>query len=336
MAYIRRQKYKSKVSFQVQVKRTGFKTLVRSFQTRTEAKKWARSMENKLDRGDYSDYSEASKVTLGDLFNRYVKENKHKSKKQWRNEEYRKDQLLNDTISDINLLRFSTRHLAEFRDRRLQQVKPSTFNKDFNFISVVISTAMNDWGIYLPHNPCKIMKREREVKPRNRILETSEQTKLLEASSLSSNIYLEPMVAFSIETAIRQGELLKIKYDDINWNKRLLTLYDTKNGEDRTIPLSEKAFLILSSLPRRIDRRMFPLTRDVLKCHFRWALKKAKIEGFRWHDLRRHACSLMFEKGLDVPSVQAISGHKNPMILLNTYTKIKPETLVAKLGKGVA
>ena len=109
MAYIRRQKYKSKVSFQVQVKRTGFKTLVRSFQTRTEAKKWARSMENKLDRGDYSDYSEASKVTLGDLFNRYVKENKHKSKKQWRNEEYRKDQLLNDTISDINLLRFSTR-----------------------------------------------------------------------------------------------------------------------------------------------------------------------------------------------------------------------------------
>ena len=57
MAYIRRQKYKSKVSFQVQVKRTGFKTLVRSFQTRTEAKKWARSMENKLDRGDYSDYS---------------------------------------------------------------------------------------------------------------------------------------------------------------------------------------------------------------------------------------------------------------------------------------
>ena len=44
----------------------------------------------------------------------------------------------------------------------------------------------------------------------------------------------------------------------------------------------------------------------------------------------------MFEKGLDVPSVQAISGHKNPMILLNTYTKIKPETLVVKLGKGVA
>ena len=333
MAYIRRQKYKSKVSFQVQVKRTGFKTLVRSFQTRTEAKKWARSMENKLDRGDYSDYSEASKVTLGDLFNRYVKENKHKSKKQWRNEEYRKDQLLNDTISDINLLRFSTRHLAEFRDRRLQQVKPSTFNKDFNFISVVISTAMNDWGIYLPHNPCKIMKRESEAKPRNRILDNDEELRLLEACSISDNSYLKPMVEFSIETAIRQGELLKMRYKHINWEKHLVTLYDTKNGEDRTIPLSEKAFFILKNTPRRFDGVLFPLSRDSLKSHWNTAKRRAKIEGLRWHDLRRHAISVMFEvKDLDVPTVQLISGHKNPMILLNVYTKLNPEKLVKKLG----
>ena len=148
---------------------------------------------------------------------------------------------------------------------------------------------MNDWGIYLPHNPCKIMKREKEPRPRNRILENDEQTRLLEACSLSSNIFLKPMVQFSIEMAIRQGELLRIRYDHVNWEKRTLTLYDTKNGEDRTIPLSEKAFLILSSLPRQFDRRMFPLTRDVVKCHFRRALRITKINGFRWHDLRRYA-----------------------------------------------
>ena len=140
------------------------------------------------------------------------------------------------------------------------------------------------------------------------------------------------MVQFSIEIAIRQGELLRIRYDHVNWEKHTLTLYNTKNGEDRTIPLSEKAFLILSSLPRQFDRRMFPLTRDVVKCHFRRALRIAKINGFRWHDLRRHACSLLFEKGLDVPTVQLISGHKNPMVLLNTYTKLNPEKLVSKLG----
>jgi len=49
--------------------------------------------------------------------------------------------------------------------------------------------------------------------------------------------------------------------------------------------------------------------------------------------LRRHAISIMFsEKNLDLPSVQLISGHKNPMVLLNTYTKLDPEKLVSKLG----
>jgi len=163
MATFFKRKHKSKTTYAVQVRRKGFRTVSKSFDTRTEAKRWARNMEAKLDRGDYSDYTEASKLTLGDLFNRYIRENKHKKKKQWRYEEYRKDQLLKDTISDINLLRFSTKHLAEFRDRRLKVVKASTFNKDFNFISVCISTAINDWGIYIPHNPCKLMNRESEV-----------------------------------------------------------------------------------------------------------------------------------------------------------------------------
>ena len=141
------------------------------------------------------------------------------------------------------------------------------------------------------------------------------------------------MVEFSIEEAVRQGELLKLTYDDINMQNRTALLRDTKNGEDRTIPLSQKAFLILNSLPRQFDRCMFPITKDVLKSSWKQTLTNAKISGLRWHDLRRHAISIMFsEKGLNVPSVQLISGHKNPMVLLNTYTKLDPEKLVSKLG----
>ena len=94
MATIQKRKYLNKTSYQVRIRRLGIKTITKSFQERTEAKSWARFMEAKLDRGDYSDYSSASKVTLGDLFKRYVKEEKHKKKKQWKNEEYRLRQLL--------------------------------------------------------------------------------------------------------------------------------------------------------------------------------------------------------------------------------------------------
>ena len=87
MAYILKRKWKNKITYRVQVSRRGFKTLFRSFLTRTEAKKWGRAMERKLDIGDYSDYSEASKLTLGDLLKRYLTENKHRAKKDWKNEE---------------------------------------------------------------------------------------------------------------------------------------------------------------------------------------------------------------------------------------------------------
>ena len=143
------------------------------------------------------------------------------------------------------------------------------------------------------------------------------------------------MLQFSIETAIRQGELLKLTHKQINWDDRVMTLTDTKNGEDRDVPLSEKAYLILKSQIRRIDGRIFPMTKDSLKFWFKQAKRRANIKDFRWHDLRRHACSLLFERGLSVPEVQTISGHRDPRVLLNTYTKLDPKKIVKKLGKGL-
>ena len=76
MAYILKRKWKNKTTYRVQVTRKGFKSAFKSFPTRTEAKKWGRTMENKLDRGDDDDSncSEASKLTLGDVMRRYISE----------------------------------------------------------------------------------------------------------------------------------------------------------------------------------------------------------------------------------------------------------------------
>ena len=332
MATFFKRKHKKGWNYFVQVRRKGIKTFCKTFATRTEAKRWARQMETKLDRGDYSDYSEASKVTLGDLFKRYINEGKHKHKKGWRIEEYKVGTLLKDSITDTNLIRLSTKHISEFRDRRVMQVSPTTYNKDLSFISVVINTAMHDWGIYLPHNPCRLVKREKEPNPRDRILADDEYQRLMKACS-SANRYLKPMINFSIETAIRKGELLAMHYEHINFEKRTLLIPETKTGKPRTIPLSPKAIQILQSQPRRLDGKVFPLSVDSLKAHWVRARKKAKLSGFRFHDLRRTACSLLFEKGLSVPSVQLISGHADPTVLLNTYTKLSAEKIALELEK---
>ena len=117
MAFIQRRKLKIGWRYTAQVKRKGFKTMVKTFATRTQAQKWSRGMERKLDIGDYSDYTEASRLTLGDLINRYKAENKHRRKKDWKNEEYKIKYILNDSMADTNCLRLSTKHLTEFRKR---------------------------------------------------------------------------------------------------------------------------------------------------------------------------------------------------------------------------
>jgi len=146
MAYIKRRKYKSKVGYQAIVRRKGFKTSVKSFETKTDAKKWARAIERKFDTGNFTDYSEASKFLLSDLFKRYISEKKHKRLSSSKMYEFRIKILLKDTISDFNLLRLSSKHLAEFRDRKLLEVGNATFNKYLSLISVVVDTAMQDWG----------------------------------------------------------------------------------------------------------------------------------------------------------------------------------------------
>ena len=139
MAYIRKRKFKTKSSFQVQIRRKGIKTICKTFATRTDAKKWARGIERELDQGRYIDYGEASKITLGEVMQRYIREDKHKQIKSWRMHEFRIAILLKDTISDTNLLRLSSKHLSEFKDRKRKEIGPSTWNKYLSLIIILTS-----------------------------------------------------------------------------------------------------------------------------------------------------------------------------------------------------
>ena len=88
MASIIKRKRNNRTTYLAFVRRKGVKAIVKSFYNKTDAKKWARVMERKLDKGDFSDYSEASKLTLGDLLERYIEEGKHSTKKDKKNIEY--------------------------------------------------------------------------------------------------------------------------------------------------------------------------------------------------------------------------------------------------------
>ncbi len=131
-------------------------------------------------------------------------------------------------------------------------------------------------------------------------------------------------------TGMRRGELLRAQWADIDPQKRILHVPMTKNGHPRTIPLSSAALKIIDALPRNNDR-LFALSANAVRLAWGRLAKRAGVVDLHFHDLRHEAISRFFEKGLSVPEVALISGHRDVRMLFR-YTHLKPEDVAAKLG----
>jgi len=132
---------------------------------------------------------------------------------------------------------------------------------------------------------------------------------------------------------MRRGEILNARWSDLSFEKRTLHIAVTKNGYARTIPLSGAATAVLRSLREHTNSmadRIIPLTENTAKMAWKRLVKRAGLANLRFHDLRHEAISKFFERGLSVPEVALISGHRDPRMLFR-YTHPNAETVAAKL-----
>jgi integrase len=330
-----------KAGYQVQIRRDGHPALSKCFATLRAAQQWARHIENELDRGIFLDRTEAEKQTIGDLLARYARE-VSPTHKGHRNETICIKALQRDPLSQRKAAALSGKLLAEWRDRRLQAVSPATVNRELNLISAAINTARKEWGVHI-ENPVGAIRRPPVGKGRKRRLTGEEAARLqsvLQAGGRNPdgtfdggarNCWMAPLVTLAIETAMRQGELLKLRWQDINLTVRTAHLADTKNGDARTVPLSSVATATLAQLPRSITGRVFPLTKNAVVQAFQRACQRAGVDDLRFHDLRHEAVSRLFEAGLNPVEIAAISGHRT-LAMLSRYAHANAEELARKLG----
>ena len=129
---------------------------------------------------------------------------------------------------------------------------------------------------------------------------------------------------------MRRSEILKLGWTDIDFTNGFAFLYDTKNGEDRKVPLTKKCMKLLQKVPQSHEK-VFPITANCLRLAWGRARAKAEITDLRFHDLRHEAISRFFEKGLSIPEVSLISGHKDVRQLMR-YTHLKINNLIDKLN----
>lgn len=320
--------------WQAQVRRRGVKPRCKSFDSKIEAEKWARDLEAQVDRfGAAPDTKILESTTLGHLLERYQREISP-LKRGSVQEIQRLDVLRRHDLAYRTLVGLSQQDIASFRDERLQSVAPSTTVRELAILSHVLEVAMRDWGLPLSKNVVKQVRRPVIRNERSRRLKLNEEQRLLDACDTGKIPFFRTLLIIAIETGMRRGELLGLKWSDFSHNRRVLSLTLTKNGSGREVPLSQRAFealIVWREHPHVDQSTIFPMRAGTLEQAWRRLLNRSGVTALRFHDLRHEGVSRLFERGLNVIEVSSISGHKE-LRMLKRYTHLSADDLVARLG----
>jgi integrase len=318
--------------WQARVTRKGIKPVSKSFQTKQDAERWARQVEADIDKGSYTNVALAERTLLKDIIERYIQEVTLQTRSM-KEDRYRLGAMMRHWIGSLTMIQLTPAKVAQYRDERSKKVSAGAVIRELAYISSIINHSRREWGINMT-NPVPLVKKPPSPQGRNRILNDTELNRLLdalEATTCRDNIWILPIVKFTLASAMRRGEILGLQWRDINFDKRTAHIPLTKNGESRTVPLSREAINILKELPRNIDGVVFPIKHANLSAHFMKARAKAQITDFHFHDLRHMAITRMAEKLPNVIELSAVSGHKS-LAMLKRYYHPNPEHLAEKLG----
>jgi integrase len=315
-------------TWQAQVRRQGFPPLTRTFHDRADAKLWTRQREAELDRGCLPQNTRVlQSITLGSLLERY----RDTPRKRGANRElYKLRVLLRHPMAQLSLDRITAADMAAYRDRRLASVKADTVRREIAILHHCLMLANEEWGIPMQSNPVARIKLPPPGQSRERRASIGELERLMPACTSNRSTWLPTVIRLAVETGMRRGELLAMQWADVDLGARTVRLMKTKNGHPRTVPLSTTALQLLRDTPRT-DTRVFPITANALRLAWERLRRRAGVVGLRFHVLRHEGVSRFFEKGLNMPEVATISGHRDPQLLMR-YTHPKPEAIADKLG----
>jgi integrase len=323
---------KHRTKWQVQIRRTGIRQRTKSFHGFEDAKAWARQMEVQADRADLpSDPRALSGVVLGELVQRY-RDTISVHKRSFEKERYVLNAFLSYPISSRRLSELRTEDFVEYRAQRLREIKPASVKRQLAIIQHLFEVARDEWGLPVRENPLAKLRFNGADQRRERRLRPGELDKLIEAARSRRNPLIAPIILFAVETGMRRSEILAVRQKNIDLAGRSLLIPETKNGQARLIPLSDAAIALLQSLGGA-GNSVFPISANAFRLAWERLKKRTLIEDLRFHDLRHEAISRFFEKGLTVPEVALISGHKD-MRMLFRYTHATRQRILEKISQS--
>lgn len=271
--------------------------------------------------GRFLDIDRTEKVLFEDFCNDYLKI--HSSN----NKSFHKDELnikiLKRYLGGRYLHQITPLDIERFKTDRAKEVSVATTNRGLALLKSMFNRAI-EWK-KAKENPCNAVKLFKENNQRLRYLEQEDIQKLL----ANCNGYLKGIITVALFAGLRKSEILNLKWNECDFNRQLIRITNTKNGETRSVPMHDVIKTTLIKIHKHPESpyifykgngRPFMNVRK----SFDKLLTECKIEGFRFHDLRHTYASQLAMSGVDLNTIRELLGHKSLQMTLR-YSHLSPD-----------
>lgn len=331
---------------QVRIKQQGVVVFSESktFPTKAMAESWAQRLEAKVKAGGIAAAAQRS-LMVGDLILMHL-EYQQKLRPLGRSTIHN-HQMTAQVFKAVKLGDLTSQHVTNFvLKRRAEGASPATIMSNLSPLSAAVHAAPYAHGIQIDPMPVDLaIKKLKEAgaigKSRQviRLVAQDEEEALLAEfvrrnSHHQTSINMVLVYQMALALPRRAGELTRIRWADVDFSRRTLTIRDVKHptrkvGNDQVVPLLGAAFTLLDQIPK-LEERIFPYNTESMEAAFERARDRIaatgmpKIKDLRFHDLRHTGITMLFWAGLKIEEVAQVSGHSN-WAQLKRYTHIRPE-----------
>ena len=306
MSYIQKISNKNGDAYRVFIRNKGQKTITKTFKDKQAAKLFSAEIEfNSTLRDKYS----TREVLFNELSRQYINEEYQGSRIK---EQIQKLKFWEKELVDIPIKNITSNDIHQVLQSLSGRFSNATVNRYKAAISVVFTFANKRYG--LTNNPVNNIPSYKENNARTRYLSNEEKTSLLEACRHSHWNKLYLIVLMAITTGARKGELERLKWSDIDFDRGLAYVHQTKNGEPRVLPLTKQVLSEMGIVSRDAELIFNSSIKPNKPYEFRkeWikSLKRAEINDFIFHDLRHTCASYLAKNGASLLEIADVLGHK--------------------------
>jgi integrase len=286
----------------------------RGMMTKTIAREILQKRERNVKLGK-EDMLDGEIPSLGDFAKEYLSYVRDTVKKRsWKRDELCLRHLI-AFYGNRQLPNIKPQDVDEYKASRLMKVSPATVNRELEVLRYLFNLA-DRWNKYFGKNPVSRAGLLPLNNQKERILNFDEEKRLLDAC----DTYLRNIVITALYTGMRKGEIISLKWEHVDFDSNTITIdqMNSKSKKTRRIPINSdlRTLLLNQRLKSAGSEYVFHsskgtpyLRQDSLNRAFMLALRKAKIEGLRFHDLRHTAATRMIESGASIVAVSKILGH---------------------------